>query len=264
MAIEAQSSAAVEAFYTDSFDLGASLADLYRSEMHSLQHEAGEEPLIPIPIYAMHHKLYTLVPGIWIKPEAFHQAHDMSEGEPSDVTDEVIKTATAHYEQLRGFGMKVVGHLFEPIPEDLEGFQTNSRYPTVLAGAKSRTEAASANPTLVDGTPSDIARYVEDLASIYGKTLSEDAIGDLGITSNDLEKAIIAPVREYYAWCRTENEAYVLSGLDLSHMHNYTYHPVGHIGLTEVTTTLASVELGNLDSSERSFQRFADALQAAA
>jgi hypothetical protein len=264
MATEAQPSAAVDAFFTDTFDLGASLPEIYRDEMYIVQCESGEEPVVPFPLYAAHHKLYVPEQAIYIKPEAFHHAYDMSGGTPTVITDAVIETATAHYEQLRGFGMKVVGHLFEPVPESFEGLQTNSRYPTTMVATKFQVRERSAGVTAQMDDPMSRVIYQEVADRTFGRTLSEEAIKDLGLTSEDLEEAIIAPVREYYAWCKAEGEEYVLTSLELSQIHNYAYHPVGHIGLTEVTSSLGSVELGNLSSSEQRFQHFADTLQAAA
>lgn len=253
-------SAEVDAFFTDSFDLGASLSELYENEIHRLEQQAGEDPSSPIPIYAMRGgKAYIVEQGIWIRPDTFHQAYDLG-GD----TEEVVETATAHYAQLREFGMKVVGHLFEPVEEDFEGFQTHPKYPTILVGGKSRIEKEPINPMQLTAGEDSRARYREAADRAHGRTLSQEAIEELGVTQEDLENAILSPLREYYAWCKAKGEAYVLSSLDVHSIHNYIRHPLGYIGLTEVSTTMGSVELGNLRSSEQNFKHFAKTLLAAA
>jgi len=262
MTTEAQqpSSAALDAFFTDSFDLGASLSELYEEGIHRAQQQAGEAPSSPIPIYAMRGgKLYDAERGIWVKPDTFHQAFDLG-----GTTDEVVETATTHYEKLREFGMKVVGHLFEPVEGDFAGFQTHPRYPTIMVGGKSRIGKEHLKPIQVSAGEAGRVRYQEASDRIYGRTLSEEAIKELGVTHEDLDSAILTPLQEYYAWCKANGEAYVVSSLDVHGIHNYIRHPLGQIGLTEVSTTMGSVELGNLDSSELSFRHFADTLRAAA
>jgi hypothetical protein len=187
-------------------------------------------------VYAAAEKTFMSEYGVYVSPETFHQAVDSEEATP----EAIIATAEHHYERLRNIGLKVVGHAFEPI-NDTEHFVLHPAYPTIIAGAK---YIHSARPT-------DRQKGSQDM----GGSLTSHEIGTL-----DIEKILLEPIREYFEWCQTGNQEYVLC--QLNYLNSYIYHVgTGSIALQAIESSLASVEHGSLRTQLQDFEDFARQLK---
>lgn len=237
--------------FEDELNLGdTSLSELYLDALASSFARSGEEMPRPWPVYAARGDVYVHEYGITIKPETFHQAADFG-----DKAKDIIGVATEHHERLRELGIKVVGHAFEPVSTRDRAFQTHlKKYPTILVGTKYLAKGVRESDR-VEGEGED---------SEVGGTLTR--FEEFGLTVDDLKTGFLDHIKEYYLWCKSSRQDYVLS--DLNDLFSYLYHRrQDAIALQKVSTDMGRIHfpgdlapVGNLWGRARSFEKFYESI----
>lgn len=268
--------------FDDKFDFldGASLADLYLESLRkaSEQHHDGSVTR-PYPIWRARGGMYIPEYGMSIAPEAYHPATDLDQATP----EQIIDTAKSHYDKLREFGMKVVGHVFEPIDPGSDDFETHPDYPTILVGVKHLTKSRLNDRVedKSDGISPERLAELESAAKQLGisaptaeeyrearldigneRYLDLEDAEQRGFTTEEYQEMLLNPIRSYLEWCKESGQTYMHTGL--SRLSAYLYQRRQHaLGIWQPTSLMNRtsfegnfVPVGALYTEAEEFGRF--------
>lgn len=209
------------------------LTDLLANTMHS----TGWPNDVEVPVYRLSGQYY---PGhsMTVEPQTYHQM--IGQGGSAA---EIVTTAISHHQKLRELGMTVVGHQFEIVRTDDTRFATIKDHPTVIAGAKLAHLPPQKGPTKA---PAASTRLVG---------INKELLDDIKMDQHAFVAAIVNPLEAYLQWCGDDGQEYVLSELTNT-LHYFHHTKTGRIALQRVSSSLGSIELGNLEFRKKDLELF--------
>ena len=219
--------------FDDNFDFleGASLADLYVADLQGGNDAAELSAPRPYPIWRSRYKAYAWDYGIEITPETYHPAVDLDNLSGAEIGE----MAHDHYKKMRELGLKVVGHMFEPIDEKSEMYELHPKYPTILVAKKYPTQRRATDRP--DGMPENAIKGYNFSDIVGGRIDFLAEFGELNLSADDYDEMAVKPLDAYISWCKESDQPYMhTSAISLP---AYFYHmPQRSLLLQEISTMM--------------------------